>query len=414
MTVHSARASAALQLLAEQDPAIALLALWCRHEDRDHAAPARSDGQVISYGPSFDLLTMPEQAGLAAHHVLHIALGHSGRAQALADRMGQAFAPDLFNLCADGLINEVLGLAGYALPRPAVLASGLLGQMNTPAGDPAQTVQHYDAERLYMAICHPAKGGAQDSQDRADRYRETQSFQPDLDRAPDPATVGQQAQSDWQGRLAQALAAGRQAGRGIGAMGYQLADLPTVRTPWGVVLRGLLAQQMGARLHPDMARPARSWLARDAHARQAGTAQPVFEPGLRTRIDQPKLVVAMDMSSSVDDTLLAQFAAELAAIVARTGAALHLWLFDEQIRARHVLRPAGMAAQITALRLARDGGTSFVDVLQQADQMGPSAVVILSDLEGPLGPAPRCKVIWACPVPPDHTPPFGRVLLLDR
>ena len=414
MTGHSKRATKALQRMAEDDPALAVLSLWCTHIDGVDPAPATSNGSAISYGPSFDALTLPEQVGLTAHHVLHIAFGHSVRAQALADRMGDGFDRTLFNLGADGLINEVLVLAGYALPRPAVLASELLAEAMADRSDPSKLVQSTDAEALYFALCHPANGNGETQKDAARDYARTSEFSEDLTPAGQAQPQKADDPAEWQGRLARALAEGRRAGRGIGALGFRFADMPQSRTPWSHILRGFLAKALGQAPRPAPLRPARRWLALDAHARQTGGASPAFEAGFARRIEQPRLVVGLDMSSSVDDTLLAQFAGEVARIAARAGAEIHLLLFDDIVQACHLLRPPDIAGQIARMRVARDGGTDFVPVLDEAALLAPSAIVILSDLDGPLGAPPPVPLIWACPDRPLHTPPYGRVIVLDR
>ena len=78
-------AARALAHLGEVDPALAVLSLWCRHPDGTGAT--RTNGDVITYGPAFDRLGLPEQVGLAAHHVLHVALRHSNRQAGLVERL---------------------------------------------------------------------------------------------------------------------------------------------------------------------------------------------------------------------------------------------------------------------------------------------------------------------------------------
>jgi len=120
MTGHSARAGRALQSLAETDPALAALSLWCDHRDGD---ATRSSGVVITYGPDFTARPLHEQIALAAHHILHVALRHSARMQALATRFGPGFDAALFNLAADALVNEALAplrLESLERYRPAV------------------------------------------------------------------------------------------------------------------------------------------------------------------------------------------------------------------------------------------------------------------------------------------------------
>jgi hypothetical protein len=91
VTGHSTRAARALAHLGEVDPALAVLALWCRH--RDGAGTTRTSGDVITYGSGFGHLGLPEQVGLVAHHVLHVALRHSSRQAGLAERLGEPSTP---------------------------------------------------------------------------------------------------------------------------------------------------------------------------------------------------------------------------------------------------------------------------------------------------------------------------------
>jgi hypothetical protein len=75
-----------------------------------------------------------------------------------------------------------------------------------------------------------------------------------------------------------------------------------------------------------------------------------------------------------------------------------------------VLRAADVERASGSWRVRRAGGTSFVDVLARADALDPSAIVLLTDLDGPIGPAPRRPVIWACCRIPRTAPPFGQIL----
>ena len=120
---HSKRAARALQSLTESDPAIAALSLWCRHRDGESTA---TSGDLITYGPDFEDLLPHEQSGLAAHHVLHVALRHPARMADLQTRLGQGFDESLYNLVADAIVNEALLAADHALPRPAVRLTELL------------------------------------------------------------------------------------------------------------------------------------------------------------------------------------------------------------------------------------------------------------------------------------------------
>src|SRR6056297_3307390 len=142
---HSARARAALETLVEEDPAIAALSLWCAHRDGEATG---TRGTTISYGPEFEALPAHEQRGLAAHHVLHVALRHSARLSETGARLGPGFDAARWNLAADALVNEAVQLAGHALPRPAVTASGLLAEAKRQT-TPEAALAEWDVDRLY-------------------------------------------------------------------------------------------------------------------------------------------------------------------------------------------------------------------------------------------------------------------------
>lgn len=418
---HSRRATHALQKLSEADPALAALALWCAHRDADLAdtLPAESDGHTVCYGPMFETLSLPEQMGLCAHHILHISLRHSVRSETLRLRLGPEHDPDLFGIAADVLINETLLQAGYIQPRPHVSHATIKRELDLD--NPAALLTAYDAERLFQAMRRdsPAKPEGQGKTDRIKAMAGADGFRPDL--APSPS--GEDGDEDtpeardfeWRQHLARALEAGRLAGRGIGALGFRLADIPEATTPWEVILRGLLDRATRSDPRRSFRRPAGRWVAMEAEARRHNRPVPVFEPAIQRETTQPRIVLAIDSSGSVTGDQLAHFATQIARIGRRVLAEIHVLIFDETVQAHHRMRGPNWAATLAGWDFARDGGTSFVDVLDRAAALRPSAVVLLTDLDGPMGAPPGpTKVIWACPNPPANPPPFGRVLVLDR
>lgn len=401
---HSRRAAAALARMPEVDPAVAALALWCRH--RDDPGSTRTRGDTILYGPAFAALSLPEQTGLVAHHVLHVALRHSGRADALAVRLGADFDRDRFALACDGLINDVLIEGGHAVPRPAVRASELIARVAGPSVDAGAILADWPAERLYLALLHaPRRDEARDA-DAADGYARDKRFSPDLEGDPQDESSA----DEWRMRLEQAFATGRAAGTGIGPVLRRFADLPLARTPWEVRLRRLLLRAVSDHPRRSHKRPAQGWIARQAEARSAGGPVPVFEPGPARDARRPRVVVALDTSSSITQVQLDLFAAEALAISRRCGAETHLLAFDTQVHTRARLDRAAL----DALEMRRGGGTDFAGVIAEAARLAPSIAVVLTDLDGPAGPAPGFPVLWAVPHAPASAPPFGTVLEMDR
>lgn len=405
MSGHSTRAARPLSHLGEVDPALAALALWCRHRDGEGAT--RTDGDVISYGPGFDTLGLPEQVGLVAHHVLHVALRHSDRQAGLAERLGDGFDASLYGLAADGIINEVLILAGHAVPRPAVLLTELLAEAGMPAPSSVAALERWDADRLAMALHADPK--------RAERLREwgaTRGFAVDLGLGEPDETGETQKTADWRNQILRALEAGRKAGTGIGRLGAILADLAPASVPWEVVLRGLLACALTERPHLSWRRPARAWLAQMAEAERRGGPEPAYQPG-RARMDtRPRLVVGLDTSSSIDAQAMGLFAAEAEGIARRTGAEVHLMGFDEAVFLTQRLDPTGWQG-LQGLAMRRGGGTDYADLFDKAAKLAPAMLVVLSDLDAKLPPAPGFPVLWAVPRKV-AAPPYGRVLVIGE
>ncbi len=402
---HTRRAARALAHLGEVDPALAVLGLWCRHRDGD--GMTRTAGEVISYSPDFSILGLPEQVGLVAHHILHVALRHSARQAALQERLGDSFDPTLFGLAADGIINDTLILAGHAIPRPAVTLTDLLAQAGLPEPTPIAALEKWDADRLAMALHSDPK--------RAQRLRDwakSRGFAEDLAAGDLQDDAKPQSASDWRNQMLRAMEAGRKAGQGIGRLGAILADLAPAATPWEVHLRRLLALALTDRPQTSWRRPSGAWVARMAEAERHGSPTPVYEPGRQRQTHRPRIVIGLDTSSSIDPQTLRLFSTEAEAITRRTGAEAHLLLFDEAVFDTRRLDPDGWPA-LGSTPLRTGGGTDYHDLFARAVQLRPSALVVLTDLDAPLPPPPGIPLIWA--VPRDcPTPDHGRMIRIGE
>ena len=411
---HSRRAGPALRALAEGDPALAALSLWCRH--RDGPGPvARTSGETITYGPGFTALSRPEQVGLAAHHVLHVAFRHSARARAMAARHGPGFQADLFNIAADAIVNDTVLLAGYVLPHPRVTLTRLLAEALDAEAGAEGAIAAWDVERLYHRLTGGGTGGGTRAAEAARKLARAADCGEDLDPAGTGAGDETDAASDWQGRLARALAEGRAAGRGLGRLTGRLGDLPRTDTPWERLLRGAVTRAVTSDALPQPFRPSRRWLAMDAAARASGAPTPGFvaatgRPRLRARI-----AVLLDTSGSVPRPLRDRFAGEVAGIAGRTGAEVHLIVFDTEVREARTLPGHDTARSLRDLDWPEGGGTDFAPALAAARDARPSIIVVLTDLEADPGKPPgRTPVIWATPRSVATAPSWGRVIALDR
>ncbi|MEJ6392038.1 VWA-like domain-containing protein [Gymnodinialimonas sp. 2305UL16-5] len=399
---HSKRADRALAQLAEIDPALSILALWCLHRDGD--AVTRTVGDTIAYGPEFTSFGLAEQTAIVAHHVLHVAFRHSDRALVMSERLGAEFDADLFGIAADGLVNQTLALADHALPRPAVLASELLADIGESAPSPVAILQDWDVERLAIFL-HADKTRA----DRARAYGQKQGFKQDVAVGQTGETDQRKSDLDWQNHVTRALNAGRRAGSGIGKYGAIIGGLSPATTPWEVRLRGLMARAISHDPVPSFRRPSSRWIAMVAN----GGAEPAFQPGRARDAMRPRIVVAIDTSSSIDPLSMQLFANETQGVSRRTGAETHVLAFDEKVYATLALSDFG-GATASSMDLRSGGGTDFRPVIQAAARYWPSILVVLTDLDAPFGPKPDFPVLWAVNGDSTVIPPFGDVLQLEH
>jgi predicted metal-dependent peptidase len=211
----------------------------------------------------------------------------------------------------------------------------------------------------------------------------------------------------WARRLQQA--------RGVipGTLNRLTNELPKVSTPWERVLREYLCRYSGRRTCINHARPSRRWLVMaDMLARSEGLALP-FEADRSRPGPAGRIAVAVDTSGSIEDTVLARFGGEVAAIMGQTGSHVLLIVCDAAVG--HVEELSGPAGQrrLRELRYPGGGGTDFRPAIAAAAAWHPDVMVYLTDLMGEAGEAPSFPLLWA--IPPGQAPivpPWGEAVTL--
>ena len=137
-----------------------------------------------------------------------------------------------------------------------------------------------------------------------------------------------------------------------------------------------------------------------------------WEPGFSSSKSVSRLVVIVDVSGSIESTLMERFAREIEAITRRLEAGLVLVIGDERVQRVVHFEPG--RADLGDIRFKGGGGTDFTPLLEEADAHCPDIAVVLTDLEGPARFRPRWPVIWAVPqANADALAPFGRKLVLN-
>ncbi len=429
--------------MVEYAPSTGGLALWVQHVDLSatqsaqrqteqtarpgaqattyRPPPIATDGYTLHYDPSFERLPVAEQTGLVAHAVLHIALRHPQRHDELKQRIGDV-DPQLFNTCADAIVNSTLGhLAWLQLPPNAPTLEALLASaLGLNPGVEAALLE-WDVERLYRSIDDRRADGSgrRDDGPRSSRVRALGAGTPmDLMTASGHTDAQTHAQTSDQHPEAQAEQTREWAERLLRAHANDgafsmlrtlLADMPKSRTPWEQWLRTQLTRSLAPQRELSWSRPSRSYIANQGRA-GAHRRMP-FEPGHSGTKAVPRLVVIVDVSGSIEDKLMARFAREIEALTRRLEAALVLVIGDDRVR--RVARFEPGKSDLREIEFQGGGGTDFTPLLQEADRHRPDIAIVLTDLDGPVAFKPRWPVLWA--VPEAHAAavaPFGRKLVL--
>ena len=422
------RGTRAIQHLVEFAPSTGGLALWVHHRDVAQLpkdALVATDGLTLFYTPGFATLPLPRQAGLVAHQVLHIALRHAQRCLDLKALVGDVDT-QLFNVCADAIVNSSMAeLDWLQLPPGAITLPALLAKTLDQTTTAETALLTWDVEALYRAVDdrlppdgkgkQPDKTDGQNGQGQQPRHdgqraakaraagaSQAHDLLPDPDKQGPPEAQAE-ATREWRERLLRA-----HAGDGEFSMLRTLgADLPRTRTPWEQVLRTQMARALAPKRALSWSRPSRSYMARQG--RSSPTRRLPWEPGFSGTQAVPRLVLVVDVSGSIADTLLDRFATELDALTRRLGAGLVLVVGDERVQSVRRFEPG--RSSLREVEFNGGGGTDFTPLLEEASQHRPDLVVVLTDLQGPALHRPACPVVWAVPEAFEHTPaPFGRVL----
>ena len=437
---HEHRGTRAIQRMVEYAPSTGGLALWIHHQDDNRVSGrtiANNDGATIRYGPSFERLSLPLQTGIVAHEVLHVALRHVARYQALQRQLANV-DPELFNICADAIVNSALShLPWLEVEAYAVRLEGLLSQALGVDGDATRALLEWDVERLYRAVDdrqprstksgdQATQAGHQQVQSNTHTSRQrTMRELADGPRSGKVRTIGRQSRRDlvlqggssqpeteaelareWRERVLRG-----HAGDGSHSMlRALLADLPQAHTPWEQLLRTQLARGLSLRRSYSWSRPSRAYIAHQGRMR-SGRRMP-WEPGWSYGKAMARLAVIVDVSGSIDDGLLNRFSSEIAAITRRHEAVAVIVVGDCQVRS--VVRFGPGQTDLRMLEFRGGGDTDFSPLLQEADRYRPDIGVFLTDLKGPASYRPGFPVVWAVPARHAHLePPFGRKLVLD-
>lgn len=325
-----------------------------------------TDGRTIRYNETFAAGLSPDElCGVLAHEVMHPALGHHARR---GDR-----DPQNWNRAADYAINPLLRAAGLTLPADAL-------------DDPAY--HGMSAEEIYGKLPPPPPGGG------GGGFGEVVDGTDEDGDPASPAELEQSAQ-DWK-IAAQAVesACKRQGNMPAGVQrALDLAKQATV--DWKSVLRRFIVQQLPAEV---------SW----SRANRRFVGQGLYLPGIRKE-NMGGFCVFIDTSGSIDQNQLAEFGAEVSAMVAECRPAwVEIGYADAKL---HNIRRFGPGDPLV-FEAAGGGGTDFRPAFEHVAKLDeqPAAVLYLTDMYGYFpSQEPDVPTLWVSNSTID-TAPFGEVV----
>ena len=420
---------AARTALVLDQPFFGVLALRLKLAVDPTCKTAWVDGRTLGYNPSFvDRLTHSELVALLAHEVMHCATGHPWRRDSRD--------PKRWNVAADHAINPILIDSGFKLPEGALFdpanrgksAEWIYARQPQPQPEQGDEGEEQEPEQGDESGEQGGAGGQNDDdqnddgaggQNDDDQNDDDQNDdgagddgQGDEDEgepeqpgevrdAPADTTEDGTTEADWQAAVQQAANAAKAQGKLSGALARFAADAAESRVDWRSALRRFVQETTKADY--TWKQPSSRYVARG-----------LYMPALRSEEMGP-MVVAIDTSGSIDEVLLAQFEAELRAIVDESNPArVHVMYCDAEVKRTDTFE-RGDLIEINAVG---GGGTKFGPVFDAVEELDepPACLVYLTDLQ-PWGengwPAvtPEVPTLWAATVERDV--PFGEVLPIN-
>lgn len=351
---------------------------------------AGTDDRFLYLNPSaFAKYSLENRVFIVAHEIMHAILNHCGQMHLFqsrgkvtyADGSSLPFEQKIMNAAADLVINDLLIESNIGK-----FDSSWLHEPKLVSGHDAVT----DAYRKVYKKNDDPKGKGFD-----------EHLKPGAGEGKDPTQAQQDRnQTEWQTAVAAAAHAARVRGDLPAGLDRFFKDLLEPKVDWAEHIRSLFARKLG--------NSTSTWQTLDPQLVVRG----IGAPG-RMGHGADKIVVAVDTSGSVSQTMMDMFLAEVGGIIEDIRPRQ---LFLVQCDARvHEVKECWDTDDLRATSMKGGGGTDFVPVFDRiADEIGePEALVYLTDGYGRFPDhKPAYPVIWGNISPPEHGVqyPFGDVV----
>lgn len=362
-------------------PFFASILLSMPFEEDSSIETISTDGESIRYNPKWtDTLTPKEITFVLAHETLHCIFDHMGRR---GDR-----GPNRWNQAADYVINDMLVKDKIGvMPRSGLINADLVRRGNYTAEGVYKLLPEQDEQK------QPGQAGG--SLDQVHDAGSNQGKE-----KPDQATLNEKS-ALMKVKVLQARNAAKMAGKMPASIERLVADLVKPKVDWRSELRRFISDR--AKVDLTFARPKRRFLAEDLYLPSLSGQKMGF------------LVVAVDVSGSVDKNLLDRFAAEINAVREDVAPSrIEVIYVDTKVQRVESFGPD----DDFKLKATGGGCTDFAPAFKHVANLPeqPVAVIYLTDLYcHSFGQAPSCPVLW-CVLEGDGLGmkvPFGEILRID-
>lgn len=358
-------------------PFFGALALRLRLVEDSSIPTAWTDGVHLGYNPRF-IGTLSTEAikGLVCHEVMHCALQHHTR-RGSRD-------PDRWNTAIDYVTNPIIIDAGMTLPPRGLIDPQYAGM---------------SAEQVYALLPEDAasdkSGGGESGKGRTGSNFGSVRDAPGRDGEKASPSEIRQAEQDWKVALSQAAQQGRLAGSLPGSIARLVREILEPQRDWREILRQFVDQS--ARNDYSWSRPNR---------RHIGAG--IYLPSLYSQ-ELGRVVAAIDVSGSIGQRDLDEFAGEINAITADYRADCTVIYCDTRVQ-RVDEFPAGDTVTLSS---SGGGGTDFRPPFAWIDENCAQPAVMLYFTDGlcsQFPAAPAYPVLWVQHGAAQFNPPFGEVL----
>lgn len=398
----------AVRSMLVREPFFAHVAMGFRLQETDKIETCSTDGETFFYNAGYIKGQLPRQLeGMIAHETLHAAYRHPHR--------GEGLDPKLWNVAADIQVNHILQQHGFMLPEGAAVVSPDHAVDRT-------TNKGRSVEEIYNLLEQQKQqggGGKNPNGGKMPQAGTVEMPNPDDKKhdgppAREPGEGNQDGDDEGEGqgqkdaddqerdlkrRVIKAALEARKQGKMPGDLESILDELKYGRKDWRDSFRRYLGG--GAIPEQTWSRPNRRYIAEGDYLPGQGK----FGPG--------EIVLAIDSSGSIDDSLLAKFMAEIRKINEDVQPEkIHVVVCDAQVQWTCTFGPYD---EVTAKAIGR-GGTDFVPVFDWVRNQGinPKALVYFTDLYGRFPDAPDYPVAWIVWPGGGNAVPFGELISMTN